>query len=587
MRRQAAAAARAALLACLLHRGGAGVSWLDCTGSQHGEWAALRVAFAAAAPSGGGAGAGLPSFDEGLWAEAARLHNKHMGYLARGNEDYPGGAASLYHGCHWGEESAYCLYGHVAALAYLARYAASGAMRHDLTRAALRLLHWNLCLDFLESSSWGFSLLDLWDNANGFVYPSVTLFIQTLEFGPGVAPPDGSPRPAGEEEPRLGPGEKPSFTIFELGTHRALSNEPLSMFRRLLPDYEVVHWNFMKPYEGRAEVYNHPFPRSCSPNCRDQQDSVPYTFPVFDGLDESKHGFQLFIRPLLRKPAVKRASVFLCTNPIYLCDVFTGFNRTVVGYFGLPLLYMVPKEKWDAWIRTFVSIASSPDSIFVANNALLSQQILWQSGLLLGSVRPEALYLEHAYNPTRLRDILVPEPREACVLNCMLRALMPEGFGFSLFAKKDTDRTFRTFSTFRAVVIFPHDVALMSFYEFYSMAMPLFLPAHLSKYIFPYSASVPLLDWVPKWVSAARGEDAGSSPLSLTTVDALAHWSRLMDFFVLPAVQLFPSLAGLFAALSSADFDGISAEMRRHRAKSLPEAAAFWSRAAAQALAAR
>ncbi|CAK0867438.1 unnamed protein product [Prorocentrum cordatum] len=123
------------------------------------------------------------------------------------------------------------------------------------------------------------------------------------------------------------------------------------------------------------------------------------------------------------------------------------------------------------------------------------------------------------------------------------------------------------------------------------MAMPLFLPAHLSKYISRAgpadSASVPLLDWVPKWVSAARGEDAGSSPLSLTTVDALAHWSRLMDFFVLPAVQLFPSLAGLFAALSSADFDGISAEMRRHRAKSLPEAAAFWSRAAAQALAAR
>ena len=105
----------------------------------------------------------------------------------------------------------------------------------------------------------------------------------------------------------------------------------------------------------------------------------------------------------LKKPAVRRSSIFLCTNPMYYCGLakgcvffqtfmsplntlckrlawwglvaqkkvikkktgqlshelgpnisnyqtgsfFNGLNKTILGYFGLPMLYMVPHEDWS------------------------------------------------------------------------------------------------------------------------------------------------------------------------------------------------------------------------------------------------
>ena len=187
------------------------------------------------------------------------------GMLHTGIEDYPPGAASFYHSCHFQERTEYCLYGHVAALTYLAKYTTEEHVSQDFARHAMRLLHWNLCLDFLESSTWaawGLSILTLWDMVQNYAYPQVSLLHQYLDWGPGTAP--NSPSPS-ESQGSSG------FWILELGTHRALSNEPVSMLKHVLSNYDVVHENPIKPYQGRAEAFVHPFPRSCSPNCPNQQ----------------------------------------------------------------------------------------------------------------------------------------------------------------------------------------------------------------------------------------------------------------------------------------------------------------------------
>merc|ERR1711957_693201 len=200
-------------------------------------------------------------------------------------------------------------------------------------------------------------------------------------------------------------------------------------------------------------------------------------------------------------------------------------------------------------------------------------------------LRPVALYMgDLRYNPTRPKDVLVPEPREACILQCLLREFMPAGFPLKFFGKVDTDRTYKTFSTFSAVVLFPHDIALMTFYEFYAMGMPMFLPSHLSKYIFPYSASVPLLDWTPQWVAnyttaSGRPEprEKGMSPLSLTSNAALEKWSGYMDFFQLPGVEYFASLPALMEILPRAKLSEMNSRMRRDHSARLEEATGFYA----------
>merc|ERR1712000_331693 len=83
----------------------------------------------------------------------------------------------------------------------------------------------------------------------------------------------------------------------------------------------------------------------------------------------------------LGKPWIRRASIFLCTNPIYYCTFFASLDRPLLGYFGLPLLYMVPHADWEQWTQDFASLASNPRTVFVANNPLLVEQLAWQSGV--------------------------------------------------------------------------------------------------------------------------------------------------------------------------------------------------------------
>lgn len=557
---------------------------MDCTAPEHEDWQLFREQFLNTAVLDPDTGDAFPSEDDLLSVEGVRLFKKWLHKLPVQNEDYPKGSADFYHGCHFGESSDYCLYGHVAVIVYLAKYNA-GHRSYELARVAMRMLHWNHCLDYLESSNWGFSVLTIWDLVDGFAYPQVTSLHQYMLFGPGI----GSNVPVRQSTEAISeePQGRPSFWIFEFGTHRALSNEPLSILREAFADYEVVHQNFVKTYEGKAEAFIHPFPRHCSPDCPYQQDSVPYSFPVVEDAEESRAGFHNFLHgSYLTKPQVRKNCAFLCTNPIFYCYYFLGLNRTVFGYFGLPLLYMAPTAGWAKWLTDFAVMAKSPQSFFVANNPMLAAQVDWQSAIKLRVVRPVASFLTFHYSNSRPDDVLVPEPREACVLHCLLRSFTPANYPLRFFGKADTDRRLETFASFRAIVLYPHDFALMSFYEFYAMGVPLFMPSHLSKYLFPYSASVPLLDWVPENIRHCRdcGPRAPFSPMSLKSSAALKYWSRAIDFFLLPAVQLFPSIAALLEMLPDADLYAISSAMRQNRDQRHKESLSYWQGAAAAAI---
>ena len=38
-------------------------------------------------------------------------------------------------------------------------------------------------------------------------------------------------------------------------------------------------------------------------------------------------------------------------------------------------------------------------------------------------------------------------------------------------SEADTDRSYKSFAQFRSVLLYPHDFALMTFYEFYAMRL--------------------------------------------------------------------------------------------------------------------
>jgi len=583
--------------------------FLDCTAAHHVAWARFRTLFVTGVADANGFP--LPSHE--LLDESTRVFNQWRHMLALHNEDYPPGSVTFYRACHFGEHSDYCLYGHVAALAYIAKWREHFAIKDaGFIEAAVRLLSWTFCLDYLESSSWGFSVLDLLDIIREYIYPVIHHTQLMLEIGRGSGSHSvGTLAPLGSVGRSAAVGRSPqdssqgrrTFWLFEFGTHAALSTEPRTMLERSLPGHELVYTNFISsPYRGGADAYLHPFPEECFPTCPglEQQSNSPYIFPYFSEAEKRREDFQaMFQAEYLSKPELKSSTAFLCTTPVIYCLFFAGLKHTLLGYFGLPLLYMVPREDWGSWISRFIELARSPSSLFVANNAMLAEQVAWQTGVGLHVMNPVALYVEDTYYPVRWNDVLVPEPREACVLNCLLSAFTPPGYPLRFQRKADTDRTFRTFSTFRMVLLFPHDLALMSFYEFYAMSIPLFLPSHLSKYVFPYSASVPLLDFVPAWLvdqqtmltNATCGISAPLcplrpviSPFNLASSAGVTHWSKFMDYFVFPGLQLFPSIAALIGALPEADVHNISRTMRDFHMSRIIQSTDYWEGVARMAL---
>ncbi|CAD7965931.1 unnamed protein product [Amoebophrya sp. A25] len=186
-------------------------------------------------------------------------------------------------------------------------------------------------------------------------------------------------------------------------------------------------------------------------------------------------------------------------------------------------------------------------------------------------------------------------------------------------------RSFSEFTEFRAVILFPYDNDLITFYEFYQLSMPLWMPQHLSKYMFsqdhldydvrigdvlaqhlqegPDSNSYyyPFFgkeyaherDPTSGKYTARRKQlwqtDTGFSPFQEDSVDAVFEILKFTDYFRYPGVQYFVSIGELLYLLQSKAYSeerlqAISREMRRFNVKSLTQTVARWEKALRHAL---
>lgn len=89
-----------------------------------------------------------------------------------------------------------------------------------------------------RQATFGLTILNLWDIVQNYAYPQVSMLHQFLEWGMGTARPSDGPQPSD------------GFWVLELGSHAALSKEPVAMLSKALTGYDVAHLNFVKPYDA-------------------------------------------------------------------------------------------------------------------------------------------------------------------------------------------------------------------------------------------------------------------------------------------------------------------------------------------------
>eukprot|EP00397_Hematodinium_sp_SG-2012_P039314 GEMP01042906.1.p1 GENE.GEMP01042906.1~~GEMP01042906.1.p1 ORF type:complete len:312 (+),score=59.02 GEMP01042906.1:798-1733(+) len=278
--------------------------------------------------------------------------------------------------------------------------------------------------------------------------------------------------------------------------------------------------------------------------------------------------------------------LFLCTVP-YLCLLRIS-TLPAVGYFGHPMVFLTPTHEWPALWHAFDTMENMA---FAVSDPFLQMQYEYQYGRIVPFIHALAPYTHSTYFPQRNEVLVVDRPHE-CLLMCALQYFLDpafvdrhrkddrltEAFGptykWKFTTRSRTDRSFRTFSTFHAVALWPYDMDLITFYEFYSMQMPIFMPSNLEKYIFQQGH----MDYDGRYrdIAPSLWPLDGISPFNETNVDAIPHIVRFADYWRFPSVQYFDSIPNLLEKLLTFDAHQVTSSMRAFNARLTVDSVNAW-----------
>ena len=508
------------------------------------------------------------------------------------------------------EGEGFCLYGMASALWVIARH--DHPDRRNLLQHANFLMGstMNHVLDFMESSGWPISLVDILANLEAadrnqeFLLPAeVRRRFEMPKVGrqTSVEILEGMRIADQFDHPPI------RLEVWEIGVHASLSAEVIQMLARVLSVNEFKFRNLIK------DQYPLWLPEKCQTlywharmDCSEPEDEITELFrrrlPASASSKEAIVDMDVFVAEFEKVAGARLnfVDVLVCTVP-YLCLLMEPVDLPTLGYFGHPLLFMVPDEpqmRQNFWKR-FSDMSKKASVEFAVSDPFLQMQFEYQLGSpKLPILRTHALYTGATHFPQRSEEVLVLDRPHEAILLCTLQQFLggealdwplSEGrlrvasstsYPYRFITRAMTDKKFSTFAQFRAVLLWPYDMDLITFYEFYGMNMPIFMPAHLSKYIFHQGHGA----YNYRWDDRKEYEDGTPfewrneevSPFDESSPAAAHLIVGYSDYFRYPGVKYFESIPDLLERLPTTDFFEVVQVMARFNHDSLAQTMRSW-----------
>jgi len=167
------------------------------------------------------------------------------------------------------------------------------------------------------------------------------------------------------------------------------------------------------------------------------------------------------------------------TSAQALCELFLPFNRAliVVVTTNLELARENP-TRWADWLSVVRRLAADPRALVAANSAYDAAYVAHfarVTPVLLPTLAP---YVDAAYAPTRDSYLLAPAHSDAA--RAFLegaRALCAPYVAVHWLRELYAEYSFEQLASHRAVVFVPYTKSVMSLFELYRMAVPIFAPS--------------------------------------------------------------------------------------------------------------
>jgi len=306
-----------------------------------------------------------------------------------------------------------------------------------------------------------------------------------------------------------------------------------------------------------------------------------------------------------------RPDIAVCTHPPFLCRILHALAQVkgvaVIGFFGGNIEAMVHVDELADWVRELHDMAQAPNVRLFTNSAFLSVKIFAMSGAVTKHLPVFGLGTDMVWNPQRPEVLVWKSSNQCCdnverfwsrVVATAASVQLQYAFQHLKLLRSQGAAGYDAVATYQAVVMFPYDVVLLSFFELYHAAMPIFAPDIYSSahYVWRGSINAPRYGddqpdlwtirpgWPRDWAGLKRelGVDFDDHGIDLhprhVATDARVRffWAHGLELYSYPHVQYFSSFADLILDLKEANLPAISAGMQLHSRKNLQAAARFW-----------
>jgi len=292
---------------------------------------------------------------------------------------------------------------------------------------------------------------------------------------------------------------------------------------------------------------------------------------------------------------MQRVDGYICSHPAANCELFIPFNKSIIIHattrleFGRnddvvdwrrPYMSERSPERWKEWVANLQKIGSDSRNTIAANNFFDANYIKYHAGISAQYIPSFCSYVRSAiYKPTRPQYLLGPY-RDNLGFKISDRRRHPIMQEFwRLVNGRNEERTkqlefryiaelypgryeYQDLASHPAIINIPYQLSVMSWFEFYQMAIPLFFPSLrlLVQWQQEYGVTWERVYGHPEELIVPH---TLFSPNSDDCPDVL-YWFQFADFYVWPHVLLFDSWEHLLHLLETTDLEEVSRRMEEY-----------------------
>lgn len=302
-----------------------------------------------------------------------------------------------------------------------------------------------------------------------------------------------------------------------------------------------------------------------------------------------------FYEEYINDEQFREVDAIFCLHASSMCELYMPFDKPMVVIastrFDIGRYDHANKEALTLWIKNIQLIASKPHNVIGANNLYDVQYIKYFTGISNVLLLPStASYLDGkvVYDPVHMEYLIGPSRGvHITIVGLLQNRIEKHNKGYSssssarvvkatLIRDLYVQYTFEQLASHMGVIIIPYQVSLMSFYEYYRLGIPIFVPSArlLTKWHVKYNMlNERTWDLVnelyPKQCSSIIPKAITSSNSSLNDTstniysdilqydpndecsqEAIHRWLQLSDYYIFPHLIEFNSLTELVGLLS-------------------------------------